>query len=72
MSKVTISSSISVPYSFKDDSGKEVSGVTHYVMVSDGYGYPKVVKCTDPVSSTIIERDDIVYDYKNRLKTAHL
>lgn len=70
MSKVIISSSVNVPYSFKDKSGKEVSGSNNFAMISDGFGIPKVVKCTAPLTTTVeVDRDDVVYDFKQRLKT---
>lgn len=70
MSKVTISSSINVPYSFKDKSGKDVNGSTEYVMISDGFGIPKVTKCTAPLFQNVeLELEELVYDFKQRLVT---
>lgn len=72
MSKVKISSSITVPYSFTDDKGKVVSGESIYVMVSTG-GAPRVEKATSPLNNGVeIDISDLVFDYKKRIITDKL
>ena len=69
-SKVKISSSITVPYSFIDEkTGKEIKGENIYVMVSYG-GIPRIEKASAPIISGVeVEYNELVFDYKKRIIT---
>lgn len=69
MADVIVTSSLDVPYSFKDKNGKDVMGSTYYSMLYDGHGIPRVVKTNKYIDTAICYSDalELRYDYKGRL-----